>query len=272
MESRYPDLLKPQITTRTNTMATEAKRPVAADSQEVALPQKRFYRQRAHCNPLSDHAFSDPVTPDDYDWSTHYPSHPDKRVSFLDIGCGYGGLLVELSPMFPEDLMLGIEIRVKVSDYVHDRIEALRKQTPGSYTNVSVIRTNAMKFLPNYFEKGQLSKLFFLYPDPHFKKKKHKWRIINSSLLAEYAYVLQPGGIVYTITDVVAMHEWMASALQDHPLFERVTEEELATDPIVPKLYQSTEEGKKVYRNKERGEDHGDGDIRLAVFRRLPDP
>lgn len=32
--------------------------------------------------------------------------------------------------------------------------------------------------------------MFFLYPDPHFKKSKHKWRIINSTLLAEYAYVL----------------------------------------------------------------------------------
>lgn len=32
--------------------------------------------------------------------------------------------------------------------------------------------------------------MFFLYPDPHFKKSKHKWRIINKTLLAEYAYVL----------------------------------------------------------------------------------
>lgn len=32
--------------------------------------------------------------------------------------------------------------------------------------------------------------MFFLYPDPHFKKAKHKWRIINKWLLSEYAYVL----------------------------------------------------------------------------------
>ena len=25
----------------------------------------------------------------------------------------------------------------------------------------------------------QLEKMFFLYPDPHFKGKKHKWRIIK---------------------------------------------------------------------------------------------
>jgi tRNA (guanine-N7-)-methyltransferase len=102
-----------------------------------------------------------------------------KEVEFVDIGCGYGGLLVELSPMFPETLMLGLEIRVKVSDYVHDRVLALREEHPGAYQNVSVLRTNAMKYLPNLFHKGQLSKMFFLYPDPHFKKTKHKWRIIK---------------------------------------------------------------------------------------------
>jgi len=30
-----------------------------------------------------------------------------------------------------------------------------------------------------------------LFPDPHFKKTKHKWRIISPTLLAEYAYVLR---------------------------------------------------------------------------------
>jgi tRNA (guanine-N7-)-methyltransferase len=35
--------------------------------------------------------------------------------------------------------------------------------------------------------------MFFLYPDPHFKKAKYKWRIINNELLAEYAYSLKIG-------------------------------------------------------------------------------
>jgi len=44
----------------------------------------------------------------------------NKKVTFADIGCGYGGLLVSLSKMFPNNLALGMEIRVKVSDYVID--------------------------------------------------------------------------------------------------------------------------------------------------------
>jgi len=95
--------------------------------------------------------------------------------------------------MFPDTLMLGMEIRVKVSEYVKDRIKSLRLLNPGSYQNVACLRSNAMKYLPCFFEKGQLTKIFFLFPDPHFKKSKHKWRIINETLLAEYAYVMQEG-------------------------------------------------------------------------------
>ena len=37
-----------------------------------------------------------------------------------------------------------------------DRVTALRKAHPGKYQNIHVIRTNAMKYLPNYFQKGQV--------------------------------------------------------------------------------------------------------------------
>lgn len=222
-------------------------------TDEVALPQKRYYRQRAHSNPLSDHTFNYPISPDGMDWSSFYTPLPPQtdvpQVEFLDIGCGYGGLLVALSPLFPSIRMLGLEIRVKVSDYVQDRIQALRHQHPSLYTNIAVLRTNAMKYLPNFFRKAQLSKLFFLYPDPHFKKSKHKWRIISPGLLAEYAYVLRVGGLVYTATDVQELHEWMRKHFTDHPLFLEVDQKEMATDPVVSLLSTSSEEGQKVARS-----------------------
>ena len=168
-----------------------------------------------------------------------------------------------LSPLFPQALMLGMEIRVKVSDYVQDRITALQHNHPHQYTNIAVLRTNAMKYLPNFFHRGQLQKMFFLFPDPHFKKTKHKWRIINPSLLAEYAYVLEEGGIVYTVTDVQDLHEWMVEHLTAFPLFQRLSSEEESCDEVVPLLTDSTEEGKKVGRSG--------GTVYIACFRRIPD-
>ncbi|KAL7746975.1 tRNA (guanine-N(7)-)-methyltransferase (tRNA(m7G46)-methyltransferase) [Sorochytrium milnesiophthora] len=261
----------------TTTTTNEADNVSTAASR---LPQKRYFRQRAHANPFSDHSLEYPVSPAEMDWSKHYPvffgadnaissTRGTAAVEFADIGCGYGGLLVDLAPLYPNTLMLGMEIRVKVQEYVYRRIKALREQHAedamhqNKYQNVSIMRMNAMKFLPNFFRKGQLTKMFFLFPDPHFKKKKHKARIISITLLAEYAYHLRVGGIIYTITDVRDLHEWMVEHLEAHPLFERIPDAEAEADPVVPYVRESTEEGKKVARNQ--------GDKFLALFRRIRD-
>ena len=156
-----------------------------------------------------------------------------------------------------------MEIRVKVSDYVIDRVKALRSQNKDQYNNINCIRSNAMKYLPNFFKKAQLSKIFFLFPDPHFKKQKHKWRIISHQLLSEYAYFLRVGGLAYVATDVKELYDWMFKHFSEHPLFESIPQEEVVRDPIVLK-FALTEEGKKVTRNK--------GDIYSTTFRRVSDP
>ncbi|AJU99632.1 Trm8p [Saccharomyces cerevisiae YJM1386] len=243
------------------------------EGQKIDLPKKRYYRQRAHSNPFSDHQLEYPVSPQDMDWSKLYPYYKNaengqmtKKVTIADIGCGFGGLMIDLSPAFPEDLILGMEIRVQVTNYVEDRIIALRNNTAlkHGFQNINVLRGNAMKFLPNFFEKGQLSKMFFCFPDPHFKQRKHKARIITNTLLSEYAYVLKEGGVVYTITDVKDLHEWMVKHLEEHPLFERLSKEWEENDECVKIMRNATEEGKKVERKK--------GDKFVACFTRLPTP
>ncbi|XDG05758.1 hypothetical protein ABKA04_005373 [Annulohypoxylon sp. FPYF3050] len=256
------------------------------------MPKKKFYRQRAHANPFSDHQLTYPTRPDDMDWSTFFPafvadpqptslpqtssdvkatSNPPpkkltKDVEVVDIGCGFGGLLVALSPVMPDTLVVGMEIRSQVTEFVQDRIKALRaKDTEHKkFQNIGCIRANTMKFLPNFFRKGQLSKIFICFPDPHFKQRKHKARIVSTTLNSEYAYALKPGGIVYTITDVEDLHNWMVQHLEAHPSFERVSEEEQDADACVEVMRTETEEGKKVERNK--------GQKFVALFRRLEDP
>ena len=41
---------------------------------KMELPQKKYYRQRAHSNPLADHTFDYPADPDSMDWSKYYPN------------------------------------------------------------------------------------------------------------------------------------------------------------------------------------------------------
>ncbi|MCJ1311462.1 tRNA (guanine-N(7)-)-methyltransferase (tRNA(m7G46)-methyltransferase) [Agyrium rufum] len=277
------------------------------------LPKKKFYRQRAHANPFSDHQLTYPIRPSAMDWSKYYPAfaspsveqslgnpnlegpHPmplTKDITVADIGCGFGGLLVALARKLPNDLLLGLEIRTQVTEFVQDRIKALRNQhKPASlttadadtpmhttsntitsplsslpYQNIACIRANTMKFLPRFFSRSQLTKIFLCFPDPHFKARKHKARIVSTTLNSEYAFVMKPGGVVYTITDVKDLHEWMVSHFDAHASFARVAEEQLESegDVCMGVMRQETEEGKKVERNK--------GEKYVACFRRVEDP
>ncbi|KAL1857278.1 tRNA (guanine-N(7)-)-methyltransferase (tRNA(m7G46)-methyltransferase) [Paecilomyces lecythidis] len=325
------------------------------ESTEIQMPKKRFYRQRAHANPFSDHKLDYPLSPAHMDWASHFPAFVDpdenkrneggfrqlvKDVEVVDIGCGFGGLLAGLAPVLPDTLIVGMEIRISVLEYVTGRIQVLRAQSeqaqktsssttsspapapaqasssatspspataapqspsasstaitapvPGGYQNVSALRTNTMKFLPNFFAREQLSKIFICFPDPHFKARKHKARIVSPALNAEYAYVLRPGGLLYTITDVEDYHNWIlkhfeksapvedAAAAEKQEasderegnsdtgvkeLWERVSDEELKDDPCVRIMSEETEESKKVTRNK--------GNKYVAVFRRKANP
>jgi tRNA (guanine-N7-)-methyltransferase len=162
-----------------------------------------------------------------------------------------------------------MEIRTSVTEYVVEKLRALRLQnqasTPQLYQNAACLRANTMKFLPNFFSKAQLDKIFLCFPDPHFKQRKHKARIVSYTLNSEYAYVLKPGGVVYTITDVKDLHEWMVGHFEKHPSFTRCEEsfegEGEGADECVGIMRTETEEGKKVTRN---------GGIKyVACFRRV---
>ena len=131
-------------------MRSAWKAQAAASSAQLAAepgaqPKKRLYRSRAHSNPLNDQHFPVPAHPDACNWcaacrigdmlswqlcsrvqlrrAQHYPAHwpaadvarPSPAVTIADVGCGFGGLLVQLATTFPDQLALGMEIRDKVT-------------------------------------------------------------------------------------------------------------------------------------------------------------
>ncbi|KAL6052209.1 tRNA (guanine-N(7)-)-methyltransferase [Balamuthia mandrillaris] len=247
-----------------------ANEPV--DAAHGKKRKKSYHRLRAHSNPLADKDIPYPICPDEVNWAAYYPaffspSTPSThQVEFADVGCGFGGLTMALGRMFPDKLTMAMEIRERVVDFVQGRIVKLREEhaQEGLYQNVACVRINAMKHLPNYFRKGQLQKLFFLFPDPHFKKRKQRRRIITTTLLAEYAYVVAVGGLLYTNTDVEELHQWMVKHLSEHPLFERLSQEEMEQDPVLELIQTTSEEAQKVAKNE--------GKKYPAVFRRIARP
>ena len=147
----------------------------------VNMPKKSLHRMHAHINPFNPLSIPFPINTDYVDWSLHYPSFYGEKTNtivvntnkykvpesykekaaqqgpapqILDIGCGYGGLLFQLMRGFPEKLILGLEIRDKVANYVGEKIHSVRCNSDGQLcSNTAIIRSNAMKTFTNYFKK-----------------------------------------------------------------------------------------------------------------------
>mmetsp|Transcript_6957 Transcript_6957/g.11463 ORF Transcript_6957/g.11463 Transcript_6957/m.11463 type:complete len:197 (-) Transcript_6957:397-987(-) len=134
-------------------------------------------RIRAHANPFSEADVAVPLQPGDIDWKTHFDRKVPCRPNICDVGCGFGGLILALSSILPEDLVVGLEIRPQAVAIVEERLRKARED--GKASNVCVLRCNVMKHFAHYFSKGQLDKIFFTFADPHFKKSNYRRRIIN---------------------------------------------------------------------------------------------
>ncbi|CUG92448.1 tRNA guanine-N(7)-methyltransferase, putative [Bodo saltans] len=216
-------------------------------------------RTRPHRNPLAENDDDHPDCPEEMRNRTRqwYPTST-KDVEFLDVGCAFGGMLFSLAPLFPDTLMLGLEIRPKVVDYAQKKTIAYRGGAGGDgvthhFGNLWFEPLNVMKFGSNCFEKGQLSKIFFCYPDPHWKRKNIRRRIISPGLVQEYAFWLRPGGLIYTVSDVEGLETWMISCLDACPLFRRLSDEEISSqcsnhDDIVKIVIDSSEDAQRTAR------------------------
>ena len=144
----------------------------------------------AHINPFNPLHEAHPLNHHYVDWSQHYPTfyglkQDDSRVVcntkkypiqdryktlieledrpqpvILDVGCGYGGLLFQLTRAFPDKLILGLEIRDKLTNYVAEKINSSRCNSEGALcSNTAVICCNAMKTFTNYFKKESVSRV-----------------------------------------------------------------------------------------------------------------
>ncbi|ORC91931.1 putative tRNA (guanine-N(7)-)-methyltransferase, putative,methyltransferase [Trypanosoma theileri] len=201
-------------------------------------------RTRPHRNPLAENSDDHPDNPAEMQARCveFYPKMSNPVVEIVDVGCAFGGMLFSLSQEFPDVCMLGLEIRPKVVDFAQKKTLSYREgvfdTTPSSssstssdkphhFRNLWFEQMNVMKFGSNCFRKGQLRALFFCYPDPHWKRKNIRRRIISPGLVQEYAYWLKVGGLLFTVSDVEELEQWMVSCLDDCPLFRRLSDAEL---------------------------------------------
>ncbi|MCX5946072.1 MAG: tRNA (guanosine(46)-N7)-methyltransferase TrmB [Cyanobacteria bacterium] len=136
----------------------------------------------------------------------------------LDIGCARGRFLLALAQQHPERNHLGVEIRLPLVDAA----EAERQRL--GLTNLHYLFCNANISLETWLAAlpaGLLERATIQFPDPWFKLKHHKRRVLQPALLCSLAAALAPGRQLFLQSDVLAVIEPMVALVEASGCFAR---------------------------------------------------
>lgn len=138
----------------------------------------------------------------------------------VELGCGNGRFLLEYGSAHPELALLGVE-RARV----YGERGAARARRLG-VANIRVVVTTAEEVLFRWLVPDSIQGVHVYFPDPWPKRRHHKRRILNSSVVARIAEVLTPGGLVRVKTDHPGAASWISGVLAQERRLEPVDEDE----------------------------------------------
>ncbi|AFZ47396.1 tRNA (guanine-N(7)-)-methyltransferase [Cyanobacterium stanieri PCC 7202] len=201
-------------------------------------------RVRQHVNPLSSKYQQSLSLPD---WSQIYsnlslPLH-------LDIGCARGRFLLEMAPQHPDINFLGIEIREPLV------IEANQLRDEENLTNLHYLFANinnSLEDILNSLPADKIDLVMVQFPDPWFKKKHHKRRVIQSETVEVLAKFLKSGTRIFLQSDIKEVAEEMCDRFLDNPHFNPLKPEIWLTENPIGVMTEreiaTLNKGEPVYR------------------------
>ena len=169
---------------------------------------------RQHVNPLSKY-FQEVESIPKIDQIFKYPNLP----THLDIGCASGNFLFQLAEQNKNWNYLGIEIREKLI------INAKSKLEDKDIHNLYFIFGNADNLIKNWifqFPEENLKSASINFPDPWFKKKHHKRRIIQTKFLNRLSLIMSKDSLLFIKSDVEELHQYMNFVISSTLIFEKV--------------------------------------------------
>lgn len=175
------------------------------------MPRVRVHQ---HVNPLAPfYRFTPaPIEPENVFADASLPL-------FLDIGSARGRFVLKMAEIDKTQNFLGIEIREPLVT------EANRNAREKGLTNLHYEFCNAMIALDKLLEKipeGILQTVTIQFPDPWFKKKHAKRRMVNAELVETIARHLAGSGKVFIQTDIEFLAEEISDLFRQNEFFDEI--------------------------------------------------
>ena len=174
---------------------------------------------RQHVNPLSKNFFEiDPIPP------LNQVFENPKLPLHLDIGCASGDFLFELSLKNKNWNYIGIEIREKLVLNANLKMKSREnKNLYFSFGNANnIFNQSNNKSIINF-----ITSISFNFPDPWFKKKHHKRRVIQPKLINLLSNSMKRGSLIFIKTDVRDLFDHMELTISESIKFKKIPYQDL---------------------------------------------
>ena len=173
---------------------------------------------RQHVNPLSKNFNQNESIP------SLVEMFGDSKLNLhLDIGCASGEFLFDLALVNTSWNYLGIEIRERL---VKTSKSKLRER---KIKNLYFVFGNAYNILNDSQSKfilNNVKSISFNFPDPWFKKRHYKRRIIQPDFISILSDKLHKGSLIFIKTDVEDLFDYMNCTISNNLNFKTIDRKE----------------------------------------------
>ncbi len=167
----------------------------------------------------------------------------------IEIGCGKGSFITGMAKMYPDVNFIAIE---KVEDVI---VMAMEKTIEQGITNVLFMDLDAER-IEDFFEKGEISRIYLNFSDPWKKNKQAKRRLTHKNFLDRYKKVLNEGDYIWFKTDNRKLFEFSLNSF---------AQENFKLSNITLDLHDSGFEGNVITEYEQRFLDLGQPIYRLEA-------
>ncbi len=169
---------------------------------------------RQHVNPLSKNFNEIGRIP-----SLNEMFHDHKLNLHLDIGCATGDFLFDLALVNSCWNYLGIEIREKLVKTA--KLKVRERESKNLYFLFGNAN-NILNDVQSKFITRNIKSISFNFPDPWFKKRHYKRRIIQPGFINFLSNSLQKGSLIFIKTDVKDLFDYMDFTISSNFNFKKI--------------------------------------------------
>jgi tRNA (guanine-N7-)-methyltransferase len=179
-------------------------------------------------------------------WGTAFEK---EQPVHIEIGTGKGRFVTEMAKANPTINYLGLELQESVI------VSALDRLIEAELPNLKLLNVNAAD-LPQYFAKGDVSRVYLNFSDPWPKTRHEKRRLTYKSFLKLYEDILPNKGEIHFKTDNQGLFEYSLRSFSEYGLLLKF---------VSLDLHQSDFEGNIMTEYEEKFSEKGNRIFRCEV-------